>query len=1512
MAGCSLLDFSNPPPRLPRLVLALLFGLGFIAAAQAQLGTGWTPTSYTKRIHLDDDVDLQTFSWTSYKSVCSPTACADYTYDSNDDSETFRIFDSRSNRSEIRLQNDYSSGMWQFEGYVTIYPPLHDESLFQIFGNTGAAATFLMMRGYSNSSGSIRVMSGSHTIATGVYNQEVRINIIHQYNVSAKFYVNGVFMYEKAHNDPGVVNYWKYGCYGTTSGNVPAIVKWRRVRTFRDGLPPGTELTATPNRLTVAQGSSVTAKINMVGFGGNTTLSVSNVPPGATATFNPTTVTGGNGISTLTITTTGSLAAGAYPLTITGVGGGTNKTETVTLGVVPPPWQGSDIGGPGMDGGTSFSNGVFTVLGGGNDIWGSADKFHFAHQAFSGDFTLSARVDTLQNTDGWAKAGLMARESTNAGAKYVGIYVTPGNGVSIQYRSTNDAAAVDFARNTGFAAPYWVRLTRAGNTFTGFRSADGASWTQVGGSLNAALAGDLLVGLPLTSHDNAQLATATFSSVAMPSNFVVSVSPVARTVLLGSNATCQVALTNFNGFNSAVTFSAVGLPPNTSAGFSPPSLTGTGASTLTITAASNAPAGVYPVSVVGTGGGLTRSNTLTLTVTTSGSSLVWSSMSSSAWDTTSTNWMDAGTSASAIFQQSNAVTFTDLEGVVTNVTLASGFTAVPTTMTVDAATNNYVISGAGKIGGIASVVKQGAGTLTLVTTNDYIGVTALDGGVVRVPWLANGGMACPLGAAASDPANLVFNGGALQWTGSASATVNRGFTVLPGGATWDASPTAPVNLTLSGTIAMSGSGSRALRLSGAAPDPLNLGANALSGVVADGAGGATSLQKEGNNSWALSGNNTYSGGSVVSGGRLRANTSVNAFGTGPVTVTDGGQAYLNVGGTFPNAFALEGIGVTEAAGALGALRLGQNGCTVTNDIVLTGGARITAFGASGAGATLAGRISGDFALELGNSAGSADITNNLAASANAYVLRSSATSDQDESQSLSTKGLNDSNTRIAYVRFSWGSLAGFYSTNDIKSAALRLHLTGNGSANTVTVYGLVDTINGTNDSVWTSAMTWNTQPARTSSPDDIPQSASALPNANTTAILGTASIGTAPAEVTVPLNLTAFRSFLAADSNQQITLLFHNAAGINAGFASLANTNGQLVPTLQIIGSPSSGAGVITLANGGNDWAGHTTLSHGVVKLGAANALPHGEETGNVILNGSSTSQNSIFDLNGFSAAINGLGSVGDTSRCFVTNSSATAATLALGDNDASGTFSGSIRSGTGGITLIKLGAGTQLINGVNTYTGLTLVNAGTLGGGGTLAGPLTVNPGGTLSPGASLGVFTVSNAVSLQGTTFMELNAATQTNDVLRSSGNISFGGTLVLTNLAGTLTTNSSFKLFHAPTCSGAFAQITPASPGAGLQWDTSSLTSGGTLKLAVAPPSSPPVIGDVFLVGTNLVFSGSNGAAGGLFYVLASSNLTVALSNWLVVQTNQFDGTGGFAVTNECDPGQPQQFFRLQIAP
>jgi hypothetical protein len=193
------------------------------------IGSGWVQYAPQKKVHLDDTEGLQTFPWSSSKSVCSPS-CAEYRYDSNSDTETFRVIDNRSNRAEIRLQNEYSSGSRQFQGFVTFSAPLDDESLFQVFGST-SGATQLMIRGHASSGGSLR--GGGKTLASGIYGVEQRINVIHRQGNDFRIYVNGSLAHSFA-DDEAVTNYHKYGCYGTLRTGA-ATVKWRQVRHFKDG-----------------------------------------------------------------------------------------------------------------------------------------------------------------------------------------------------------------------------------------------------------------------------------------------------------------------------------------------------------------------------------------------------------------------------------------------------------------------------------------------------------------------------------------------------------------------------------------------------------------------------------------------------------------------------------------------------------------------------------------------------------------------------------------------------------------------------------------------------------------------------------------------------------------------------------------------------------------------------------------------------------------------------------------------------------------------------------------------------------------------------------------------------------------------------------------------------------------------------------------------------------------------------------------------------------------------------
>ena len=159
-------------------------------------------------------------------------------------------------------------------------------------------------------------------------------------------------------------------------------------------------------------------------------------------------------------------------------------------------------------------NHAFTVSGGGNDIWNAADAFRFAYKKLSGNGSITARVDSQTNTNGWAKAGVMIRETLEAGSVHAAVVVTPSNGVSFPYRTATAGTSVQ--TNIGsLAVPYWVKLTRTGNVFKAQYSMDGKTWTQVGTDTTIPMGTSVYVGLAVTSHDAAKISTAEFSNVAI-------------------------------------------------------------------------------------------------------------------------------------------------------------------------------------------------------------------------------------------------------------------------------------------------------------------------------------------------------------------------------------------------------------------------------------------------------------------------------------------------------------------------------------------------------------------------------------------------------------------------------------------------------------------------------------------------------------------------------------------------------------------------------------------------------------------------------------------------------------------------------------------------------------------------------------------------------------------------------------------------------------------------------------
>jgi hypothetical protein len=198
-------------------------------------------------------------------------------------------------------------------------------------------------------------------------------------------------------------------------------------------------------------------------------------------------------------------------LAVTSHVSGTLATATFTnvSDGIQPAWTGSAVG-TGSGALSSWDGTVMTIKGQGADIWGAADAFYYVHSPWSGDVTITARVRSVTNTDVWTKAGVMFRESLDAGSKHVMAVVTPGKGVAMQYRAATGGASAN-AQVAG-SAPGWVRITRRGQTFTAYWSNDFATWTTIG-SVTIAMNFDLYIGLPVTSHNASATATALFDDI---------------------------------------------------------------------------------------------------------------------------------------------------------------------------------------------------------------------------------------------------------------------------------------------------------------------------------------------------------------------------------------------------------------------------------------------------------------------------------------------------------------------------------------------------------------------------------------------------------------------------------------------------------------------------------------------------------------------------------------------------------------------------------------------------------------------------------------------------------------------------------------------------------------------------------------------------------------------------------------------------------------------------------------
>jgi hypothetical protein len=164
--------------------------------------------------------------------------------------------------------------------------------------------------------------------------------------------------------------------------------------------------------------------------------------------------------------------------------------------------------------------GAYTMSGSGADIWNNSDAFHFACKQLSGAGSIIAKVESVDQTDVWAKAGVMIRETLNANSKHAMMIITPAMGVSFQRRTSTGGASYETTR-AGITAPKWVKIERtsigrgtASNIFKAYYSGDGNSWTELG-TVNISMSDTVYIGLAVTSHNSGAMCEAVFSNVSI-------------------------------------------------------------------------------------------------------------------------------------------------------------------------------------------------------------------------------------------------------------------------------------------------------------------------------------------------------------------------------------------------------------------------------------------------------------------------------------------------------------------------------------------------------------------------------------------------------------------------------------------------------------------------------------------------------------------------------------------------------------------------------------------------------------------------------------------------------------------------------------------------------------------------------------------------------------------------------------------------------------------------------------
>jgi hypothetical protein len=177
--------------------------------------------------------------------------------------------------------------------------------------------------------------------------------------------------------------------------------------------------------------------------------------------------------------------------------------EKSSATIPTPPSFSADIGTTGGFDHYDPDTGIYKIIAGGADIWGTTDQCHYLYLQASGDFDAKVYVLGIFAGNVWAKLGWMARQDLTTTAVNVLACATlgGGNGRAFQWRPEPGGQSNSIpGSEPPTRQPQWIRLKRVGNTFTGYSSIDGQNWQEIG-RVTINMTDPVYIGIAATSHD---------------------------------------------------------------------------------------------------------------------------------------------------------------------------------------------------------------------------------------------------------------------------------------------------------------------------------------------------------------------------------------------------------------------------------------------------------------------------------------------------------------------------------------------------------------------------------------------------------------------------------------------------------------------------------------------------------------------------------------------------------------------------------------------------------------------------------------------------------------------------------------------------------------------------------------------------------------------------------------------------------------------------------------------------